>query len=203
MIRAVSFLFFVLFSFSFSMDYEKIKEAYHRSYQYEKMENYDDAIKVLLPVYKEYPDGYTINLRLGWLYYIAGKYANSIFHYEKAIKAIPYSLEAKLGYTLPLLAKKEFSRVEKVCYQILYTDYYNYYGNLRLSYSLRMQKKYDIALRVVNKMLYLYPTDINFLLELAILKKETGKDKEAEKIFKDILILDPENVVAKEFLKSK
>lgn len=200
MLRALV-IFLFLTTVSFGLTEEKIKEAYSKSFQYEKIGRYKDAIKALSAVYNEYPDGYTINLRLGWLYYLSKRYANSIFHYEKAIKINPYSIEAKLGYTLPLLAQERFSDVEKVCYQILYTDFYNYYGNLRLSYVLRMQKKYDLAEKVSKKMLYIYPTDINFLTELGIVEYLKGNKKEAIKIFKNILILDPENSTAKKYVK--
>ncbi len=192
------FLFF--YGISNALDYEKIKEAYYRSYQYEKVGDFENAIKSIMIVYKEYPEGYTLNLRLGWLYYLKKNYANSVYHYEKAIKVVPSSIEARLGYTLPLLAQGKFSDVEKVCYQIINTDFYNYYGNLRLSFVLRMQKKYDTAEKVINKMLSLYPTDVNFLLELALLRLDQGDEKQAEYIFRDILILDPENITAKEYL---
>lgn len=199
--KKIVLLFLFIFYTAFGLSYDEIKDAYYRSYQYEKTGNYEDAIKSLMPVYKSYPEGYTINLRLGWLYYLNKKYANSIFHYEKAMKVAPYSIEAKLGYTLPLLAQGKYADVEKVCYQILNTDFYNYYGNLRLSFVLRMQKKYDIAEKVINKMLVIYPTDLNFLLELGLLKFFTGKKDEAKKILRDLLILDPENVTAKEYLE--
>ena len=199
--KKIVLLFLFIFYTAFGLSYDEIKDAYYKSYQYEKTGNYEDAIKSLMPVYKSYPEGYTINLRLGWLYYLNKKYANSIFHYEKAMKSAPYSIEAKLGYTLPLLAQGKYADVEKVCYQILNTDFYNYYGNLRLSFVLRMQKKYDIAEKVINKMLVIYPTDLNFLLELGLLKFFTGKKDEAKKILRDLLILDPENVTAKEYLE--
>lgn len=198
--KAVIFLLFLI-NLSFAMDYTEIKEAYYRSYQYERNGDYERAIKALVFVYNEYPDGYTVNLRLGWLYYLMKKYSNALFHYQKAMKTIPSSIEAKLGYSLVLLAQEKYPEVEKVCYQIINTDYFNYYGNLRLAYALRMQKKYDIALKVVNKMLAVYPTDVNFLTYLGILKFLIGQKKEAREIFKNILILDPENTTAKEYLK--
>jgi len=201
MLKAVFAVIFTYVLFSYGMEYEDIKKSYYRSYQYEKVGDYQNAIKALSFVYNEYPDSYTINLRLGWLYYLAKKYANSIFHYQKAVKVAPYSVEAKLGYTLPLLAQSRFSDVEKVCYQILSIDYYNYYGNLRLSYVLRAQKKYKVAQEITLKMLTLYPTDVGFLTELAISKYYMGEKKEAYRLFKEILILDPENLTAKEFLK--
>ncbi|MBK3333292.1 tetratricopeptide repeat protein [Persephonella atlantica] len=191
----------LLINGSYALEYQEIKKSYYRSYQYEKTGDYENAIKALMFVYNEYPDGYTVNLRLGWLYYLMKRYANSVFHYKKAIKAAPYSVEAKLGYTLPLLAQKKFSEVESICYQIINTDFYNYYGNLRLSYALRMEKKYETAVKIAQKMLALYPTDINFLMELALSKFSLGKKEEAKKIFLDVLILDPENITAREYLK--
>jgi len=64
-----------------------------------------------------------------------------------------------------------------------------------------MQKKYDLAEKVSKKMLYIYPTDINFLTELGIIEYLKGSKKEAIKIFKNILILDPENSTAKKYVK--
>ena len=185
---------------AFSLTYAEIKEAYHRSYIYEKSRDYTDAIKALMPVYKSYPNGYTVNLRLGWLYYLAGRYADSELHYKKALQAIPTSVEAVLGLMLPLMAQDRWSQVESLAYRILKTDYYNYYGNLRLSIALRHQNKFTMAEAVDRKMLTLYPTDINFLNELALSLLGEGKKLYAKTIFENVLILDPENVVAKEYL---
>jgi tetratricopeptide (TPR) repeat protein len=127
-------MIFFIFNFASAMSYQEIKSAYTRSYLYEKTQDYKDAIKALMFVYKTYPEGYTINLRLGWLYYLSGKYANS----EK---------------------------------------------------------------QIARKMLYIYPTDVNFLNELAISLYHQKKFVYAESLFKDVLILNPENVTAKEYLK--
>jgi len=185
---------------SFAVD---IQDAYHRSYSYEKVQVYDDAIKSLMLVYQEYPDGYTVNLRLGWLYYLKHSYTNALHHYSQAIKILPYSAEAKLGYTLPLIAQHRWSDVEQLLSQVLKTDYYNYYGNLRYSYILRMQKKYDLAETVLRKMLNLYPTDVSIQSEFALLKKDQGELSAAKAIYQDILILDPENFTAKTYLEKK
>ncbi|WP_456401102.1 tetratricopeptide repeat protein [Persephonella sp.] len=202
--RKILLLLFILI-FSNVLAEEKkdidIKGAYYRSYQYEKVGDYENAIKSLMVLYKKYPDGYTINLRLGWLYYLNKNYSNSIYHYEKAMKIVPSSIEAKLGLTLPLLAQGKYGDVEKICYQIISTDYFNYYGNLRLSIVLRLGKKLDTAVEVVNKMLSLYPTDVNFLTELGIIRYLQGEYGQAKYIFNDILILDPENVTAREYLQ--
>lgn len=179
----------------------EIRDAYYKSYNYEKIQNYSDAINVLMPVYNEFPNTYTVNLRLGWLYYLSTNYANAISHYDRSIKISPYSLEAKLGRLLPLLAQHRYGEVEKEAFQILNVDYYNYYGNLRLAYALRMQQKFDVAIKITQKMLAIYPIDVQFLTEFALGKIGLGETDEAMAVFSNILILDPENVTAKSYLQ--
>ncbi|MBT5953454.1 tetratricopeptide repeat protein [bacterium] len=188
-------------SFTFSkMSSEQIKTAYYKSYNYEKMGNYDDAIKALKLIYKSFPEGYTVNYRLGYLYNVNQKYANAISHFKSAISASMYSIEPKLGLMLVQMTKGDYDAAEELGHQILNTDYYNYYANLRLAYVLRMQNKAELAEKVVLKMLSLYPIDIYFLLEYGILKMNAEDFKRAYSTFSDILILDPENVTANDLL---
>ncbi|MDQ7068371.1 MAG: hypothetical protein Q9M40_10605 [Sulfurimonas sp.] len=63
---------------------ESIKEQYLKSYDYERMGKYSEAIKVLSPLYKKYPKGYTLNLRFGWLFFLDKKYKNAQKHYKEA-----------------------------------------------------------------------------------------------------------------------
>ncbi len=177
-----------------------IQEAYKKSFHYEQAENYNAAITSLLPVIRAYPKGYAANLRLGWLYYKIARYANSIAHYEAAIKTVPTAIGAKVGKLLPLLAQERYSEVEQTAYQVIKIDYYNYRSNLRLSIALRKQSKTDLALEIINKMLYLYPTDVSFLVELAQVYAQTGEEKKAIAVFQNVLILAPENVTAQEYL---
>ncbi|WP_457568980.1 tetratricopeptide repeat protein [Desulfurobacterium sp.] len=192
-----------MFSTAYALSYNDIKLAYHKSFTYEKAKDYRDAIKALMPVYEAYPKGYTVNLRLGWLYYLMGKYKNSEVHYRKAMEAIPSSVEAKLGLALPLMAEKRWSDVESLMYKVLKTDYYNFYGNLRLAIALRNEGKGKLAEQISRKMLALYPSNVAFLTELGLDLMAQGKKKEAYSIFNDVLILDPENTVAKYYLGIK
>ena len=186
---------------AYSLSYEQIAQAYKQSYLYEKIGDYKDAIRALMPVYEAYPNGYTVNLRLGWLYYLWGKYKNSLYHYRKADQAIPSSVESKLGMTLPLMAQERWNEAEQVLFRVLSVDYYNYYGNLRLCQVLEKEQKYGQQVAVALKMLNIYPTSVPFLLELAKGYYYLGQKDKALKYFKDVLILDPENLTAKAFLK--
>jgi len=186
--------------FALSLGADEIKEAYYKSYDYEKMGDYADAIKVLRPIYDKSPNGYTLNLRLGWLFYKMGRYANAIEHYKKASLAIPTSLEPKLGLAMVYLAMGRYDDAKRAASTVLRTDYYNYYGNLYLTRALLAKKEHTDAAAVAKKMLALYPTDVRFLELLARAFEDLFPQK-ARRIYEDILILDPNNVAAREYLQ--
>ncbi|MGN7610757.1 tetratricopeptide repeat protein [Magnetococcales bacterium HHB-1] len=180
-----------------------LKEAYHRSFHYEKMQDYTNAIKSLMPVYEDYPNYYTLNLRLGWLNYLAGQYANALRHYRVASTVLPSAIDSKQGLAMTLLVQEKFKEAEQVCYEILTQDHYNYYGNLYLVTALMAQDKTSIALNVVRRVLVHHPTDIKFLEKLALIYLKEQKEAEARVIFKDLSVLDPTNLVAARFFKKK
>ncbi len=174
--------------------------AYARSFGYERTQAYEDAVRSLAPVYEAYPNGYTVNLRMGWLFYLNGNYSNAVAHYEVAEAAAPSALEPKLGRLLPLLSQERWAEAEAVGYQIVSVDHYSYYGNLRLAAALRMQGKVESAYQVALKMVTAYPTDVAYLVELARIAEARGEGDEARRLFGEILILDPENEVARRYL---
>ncbi|MBT3381771.1 MAG: tetratricopeptide repeat protein [Lentisphaerae bacterium] len=185
-----------------SLTSAEIRDCYHRSYRYEKSQNYSDAIKALAVVHDQYPAAYTPNLRLAWLHYLKGNYANAESHYRAATKAAPEAIEPKLGCMLPLLAQERYQAVEKLARQVTREDKGNYYANLRLAIALRSQDKISQAEKTVNRMLRAYPTDVPFLAELALLKVAQDDLDAASRIFFDVLTLDPENVTAKRFFST-
>ena len=174
-----------------------IRNAYYSSYRYDKAQNYADAIKAMSPVLAAFPDGYTANLRMGWLHYLQGGFSTARHHYEKAIKVAPYSIEAKLGIMLPLLAQEKYEEVESFCKMVVRIDPNNYTANLRLTYALRLQKKYDAAEEIATRLLAYFPTDVSFLNEFGLLKVAKNDRDRAIRVFNDVVILDPENIVAK------
>jgi tetratricopeptide (TPR) repeat protein len=189
----------ILISVVISLFALDVKKAYYDSYNYEKMGDYKDAIKVLIPVYKKYPNGYTLNLRLGWLFYLSKKYQNALDHYKKASLVAPYSIEAKLGIMKTYMAAGDYNNALKIGDVVLKTDYYNFYGNYYEILSLMAKKEYKPALSLTNKMLSLYPSNVLYLVLLGKLYYISDK-KEAKKIFENVLILDPTNITAKEYL---
>ena len=70
-----------------------------------------------------------------------------------------------------------------------------------MAYALRMQQKFDVAVKITQKMLAIYPIDVHFLTEFALGKIGLGETDEAMAVFSNILVLDPENVTAKSYLQ--
>ncbi len=194
-------LFAILVIFSYSYD-DFIKKSYYDSYNYEKMGDYEDAIKSLLPVIQKYPDAYTPNLRLGWLYFLDKKYKNALYHYKKAAIAAKSAIPPRLGIINIYILQQKYDDALKICNDILKVDFYNYYANLYLVKVLIGKSDFISAKAITYKMLSLYPTDISFLELLAKIYQKTDDIENAKKIYEDILILDPKNFTAYNFFQS-
>ena len=177
-------------------EFESIKKHYFKSYDYEQMGKYTEAIKVLSPLYQKYSNGYTLNLRFGWLFYLDKKYKDSITYYQKASLLNPYALNPKLGIIRIYLDTQYYVKAEKVAQELLKIDYYNHYANLYIIRALLAQKKYKAALKNIQKMLAIYPTNISFLEQLSLVYKATDSPY-LQKVYEDILILDPNNVLVR------
>jgi len=188
-------LFSSTLAFSAQMS-DDVKKDYFKSYDYEQMGKYNEAIKVLSPLYKKYPKGYTLNLRLGWLFYLKKRYTNAVKYYKRATLANMYALDPKLGMISVYLETQKFNEAEMVAQELIKIDFYNYYANLYMVQSLIAQNKLDIATKIINKMLALYPTDIKYLEQLAIVY-QIQESKYLSKLYEDILILDPNNILVR------
>jgi len=197
--------FFILLFTTFSLyatssDFESVKEQYFKSYDYEQMGKYKESIKVLSPLYKKYPKAYTLNLRFGWLFYLDKRYNDAEKYYKKASLINSYALDPRLGLIRIYLGRGDYAEAEVVAYELLKIDYYNYYANLYVSKALIAQGKHEVAMSIIFKMLSLYPTDISYLEQLAVVYKQTDSPY-LQKLYEDILILDPNNVYVRGEMK--
>ncbi len=192
----MKYLLILLLSISFlqAMKSNQIKDRYNKSYNYEKMAQYSEAIKVVVPIYHQYPKGYMINLRLGWLFYLNNKIQDSTKYYKQASLITPSAIAPKLGLIQIHLNQSHFSEAELLTYNILKLDYYNYYGNYYTIIALIGEKKYNIAIDIIQKMLALYPVDIIFLEQLFIAYKATNNSY-LKRLYNNILTIDPNNLL--------
>ncbi len=168
---------------------EWIMQAYREAGQLEARGLYNEASAALQPVLKKYPNGYAVNLRLGWLAYLASEHVRSEHYYKQASQILPYSFEPRIALLLPLLASQQWKVAEQTAYQVLKDDPYNYYANIRLLKALQAQLKYALAQRQSEKLLERYPLDIPLLQSLEISLSEQGEKEGATAVRNDIEIL--------------
>jgi len=190
----------LIFGLYAEMTQKELEDAYDSSFKYEASQKYDKAISALSGVIKNYPSGYTVNYRLGWLYYLQGNFANGMKHLENALAQFPYSVEVMNTINLIYASQLEWEKVEVQSGRIMKIDYYNYYANYWYSVALFRQKKYDQAVKAAEKMLAVFPSNIEFLNILAESKFLKGDKEEALKIFAGVIILQKDNETAKYYL---
>jgi tetratricopeptide (TPR) repeat protein len=194
-------LFFLLYSTQtlFSQNVNEIIKAFEESYVFEKDRKYSDALKSLKKVYVE--NSYELNLRLGWLDYMAGNYTESVTYYNKALSLMPYSEEARFGMILPKLALGKTDEVISVYKEILKNSPNQTQANYRLGLIYYEKKEYISAYSHFNKIIQLYPFDYDSLLMLAWTQLKLGRNREATVLFQKVLMYSPNDASALEGLK--
>lgn len=167
----------------------KMQDAFSQSYKLEATGEYKKAISILTQVYEE--KNYYINLRLGWLCYLAGDHTHSIGYYKKAIHRMPLSIEARLGIAYPLFALGNNDQIIAYYQEILKIDPNNSITNYRLASIYYHKGQYDKARRYLEKVVNLYPFDYDSLLLLAWTQWHLGQYTEARTLFQAVLLNRP------------
>ena len=184
---------------AYSQDYSSLQTAFEESYKYEYNGDYSSAIDALKNVYIE--ESYEINLRLGWLTYMAGFFTESTAYYQKAIALKPLSIEAKLGFVYPASTLGNWEQVKKQYKDILEIDPQNSLINYRLGSIYYGNEDFTSALNYFEKVVNLYPFDYDGLLMYAWTNLKLGKFREAEVLFNKVLMNKPSDSSAIEGLQ--
>lgn len=177
---------------------DKSITAFTKSYEFEKKPDYAAAINAIKESYDA--KSYESNLRLGWLYYEAGLYKESISFYQLAMDLMPNSIEAKLGYVYPAAALGNMDQVIAVYKKILATDPQNSTVNYRMGLIYYSNKDYPTANSYFEKVVNLYPFGYDALLMYAWTNYQTGKKEEAKTLFNKVLMLSTNDKSALEGL---
>ena len=176
-----------------------LQTAFVKSYEQEQSGNYSDAVNSLKAVYKA--DSYVINIRLGWLNYLAKQYTEAVSYYEKSIALKPYAIEARFGCVKPLSALENWEKVKFNYEQILKIDPQNTIANYWLGVIYYNRKDYANAIKLFEKTVNLYPLDYDSVIMLAWSKLNSGKSADAKVLFNQALILRPDDSSALSGLK--
>lgn len=179
-------------------DFTTTRLAFTRSYEAENDGKYDDAILELTKIYDEH--SYEINLRLGWLSYLAGSYTESLEYYQKAIDLKPYAIEPRFGYILPLNALGNMTQVEDQYKKILSIDPMNTRANYWLGMIYYNREDYPNALKYFDLVINLYPFDFDSTIMCAWTNFKMQNLREAKAFFQQALLIRPGDQVALEGL---
>lgn len=189
----------IMFGYLMAQNTAANQSVFVKSYESEKSGNYVAAIATMKTIYKA--DSYIVNLRLGWLSYLAKQYSEAIKYYDLAIALKPYAIEARFGCVKPLSAIESWDKVKAHYEQILKIDPQNTVANYWLGVILYNRKDYTNATKLFEKVVNLYPLDYDSVIMLAWSKLNTGKTADAKVMFNHALILRPNDSSALSGLK--
>ncbi len=191
------FLIFSMPAFA-QTDYATQQAAFSKSYEYESRGNFTDAVTTMKSIYQE--DSYEINLRLGWVTYLAGLFTESSAYYQKAIKLKPYAIEAKIGFANPASALGNWDQIITQYNEVLAIDPQNTTVNYRMGSILYGRKDYAKAEKYLEKVVNLYPFDYDSMVLYAWTEYRLGKLREAQVLFNKALLMRPRDASATEGL---
>lgn len=177
---------------------QEVISAFDESYTLEVDGKYSEAIKELKNIYN--PASYHINLRLGWLCYLSGQFTESSAYYQKAIELKPYAIEARFGLTYPASSTGNWAQVKEQYIKILEVDPQNTRANYYFGLMHYEVGDFDLAAKHFEKVVNLYPFDMESVRMFAWANFQLGKTREAEVLFKEVLLIDPNNESALEGL---
>lgn len=175
-----------------------LSNAFKQSYDYEAVKNYEAATNTINSMYSE--TSYEINIRLGWLNYLSGKFKESVMYYQKAIELMPAATEPKWGIIYPFTKLENWIEVEKNYISILKIDPKNTTANYNLGLIYYYRKDYISAKKYFDISLNLFPFNYNNLLMSAWANYFLGNKNEASVLFNKTLLCSPNDKSALEGL---
>lgn len=183
---------------TFAQDLKSMEEAFQKSIGYENKQDYTNAIDILKPFAT--PTNYEANVRLGWLYYSAGRHTESVTYYSKAIALKPAATEPLWGIVYPYAELKKWTELQDTYQKIISLDPKNTTANYRLGLSAYYSKDYPLAKKYFDIVTGLYPLDYNTLLMSAWTTYFLGKSADAKTMFNKVLMVMPGDKSANEGL---
>lgn len=190
-IRSLAFsaALILLSFFTFAQDNGTLTEAFKKSYEFENLGEYSQAVSQLKEVYQE--DSYELNVRLGWLTYSSGQFMESMAFYQKSINLKPYAIEPRFGFVLPAAALGNWDMVTNQYRKILEIDPMNTLANYRMGLISYNKEEYESALKYFEKVVNLYPFDYDSVIMYAWTNYRLNKMREAKVLFQKALLARP------------
>jgi len=143
---------------------------------------------------------YVVQLRRGWLLYLAERYSEAAAAYQSAAALEPKAIEPRLGLMLPLMALRRFVEAEKVGQEVLILAPSEFTATSRLAYIHYVQGRFAQAVTWYRKALAAYPSNVEMRAGLGWSLLKQNKVKEARVELERVLSFAPDHASAKEGL---
>ncbi len=181
---------------------EEPPELFQHSYDSEATGKLADALSAMDRIPSPQKEGYTVKLRRAWLLYRLGRNDEAVEAYTKAIAVCPKAVEPRVGILLPELALRRWTDAETHAKGVLKLDPANYLATLRMAFSLFNLHRYDESVALYARLHQLYPSDVEVLAGLGWALFKQGQAAEAQKHFREVLDIAPQNTLARDGLKA-
>lgn len=170
------------------------------SYKLEGEKRYDAAAQAITAL----ADGGNefARLRLGWLAYLAGKYNDSIAHYNRLLQVNSNSIDGRLGVTLPLLAQQRWQDAAAQARHVLQLSPWDYTAHIRLMATEEALKQWQVLETHALSVSTAYPSDATALVYLARARAWQRNIAGAKQAYAQVLERYPSNEEARSFLKA-
>lgn len=180
---------------------ELVMNTFYKSYELLEKLDYKGAVNSMKQVYDK--SSYFINLRLGWLCYLAGLQTESVSYYKIALELNAKAIEPKFGITYPLDLLGNKNELKSQYETIINLDPQNTTAHYKMGVLNYGNKEYQLALSHFDKIVKLYPCDSDGLLMLAWTNYQLGNTTEARTLFTKVLYFSPNNASALQGLSLK
>ena len=177
--------------------------VWQNSYQFESSGKYMEAISALEAVPANGPDAEFKVLRRGWLFYLSGKYDESIREYRLAIDRNSHSIDARLGVALPLLASKRWREADQVARTVLDMAPHNYIALVRQAIAQEGLQDWPALTKTSQILVADFPGDATAYTYLARAYAWQGKSAEAAAAYNAVLVRYPTHTEAKNYIDKK
>jgi len=173
---------------------------WQQSYILEAKGDYEAATDVLSDYLDNTESSEMAWLRSGWLHYLQGDYNDAINAYKTAWKKNKYSLDARLGLTLPLMAQNRWKEAARYAQQVIDVSKSHYSANLRLLACQQGLKNWRDVNKLAKNLAARYPSETTPLVYLARAKNMLGDVDGAVTAYRQVLMREPGNIEAGQFV---
>lgn len=177
--------------------------AWQNSYSLEAAGKYTEAVAAIDGVSVNSPEAELKLIRRGWLFYLLGRFDESIREYRLAMERNSRSVDARLGVTLPLLAAKRWREAEQSARTALEMVPGNYTALVRQAVAQEGLRDWAAMARTGATLVALYNSDATAHVYLARANAWLGKRDDALASYNAVLVRYPGHLEARAYIDKK